>query len=115
MPISSVDNSATIGATEWSLPANSAGPTTQTDDAVLQVWLDLSALASGDSFTLTLYEKVNGTGATQRVVDSWTFVDAITNPNWAMPAAIVMHGWDVTLAKNTGIDRAIGWSLRKIA
>lgn len=120
MPISTVEDTATIGTTEYSLPGDAtyAAPpagTEQTDDAIVQVWLDLSALQAGDQFVCRLYEIVYLTGATQRLVEEWTFSGAQSKPGWVMPSVIVANGWDVTLQKTSGTDRAIPWSLRKIS
>lgn len=115
MPITSSENSQTVNDTdEWSLPADTAGPTLQTDDCILQVWLDLSALQAGDQFRCRLYEKVMSTGA-QRLTEEWVFSGAQSKPGWVMPSVIVLHGWDVTLQRTAGANRSIEWSLRKIS
>lgn len=112
MAISFTNDSATITTTEYSLPGDGAGPTAQTDDCLLQVWLDFAAMAAGDTFRIRLYEKING--GTQRLAEEWTLVGAQGKPAWTMPAVIVGEGWDVTVIKVAGTDRSIGWSLRKI-
>jgi hypothetical protein len=114
MAISTVDNSRLISTTEWSLPADSAGPTTQTDDCILQVWIDFANMIAGDEYQIRLYEKVNGAGATQRLADQWSVVGAQARSAFVMPSVIVAHGWDVTLKRIAGSDRTIGWSLRKV-
>lgn len=110
------ESSATIGTTERSLPADTTTgvPTTQTTDAQLQLFLDLSALASGDEFELALYEKVNGTGATQRKLVLATFI-GVQEALYVAPALNLSNGWDLTLKKIAGTDRAIGWSIRGVA
>jgi hypothetical protein len=109
------ESSATIGTTERSLPADTTTgvPTSQTDDGTMQIWLDLNALALGDEFEMNFYEKV-GSGTTQRkVFDPIRFVGPQTsNPIYVSAAFMVRHGWDVTLKKIAGTDRAIPWSLR---
>ena len=106
------EGSATIGTTERSLPADTTSgvPTSQTDDGTMQIWLDLNALALGDEFELKVYEKV-GSGTTQRVVWSTRFIGPLA-PIYVSPAVMVRHGWEVTLKKIAGTDRAIPWSLR---
>lgn len=108
-----VDNSASISTTEYSLPNNSTTLTPQTDDALLQVWIDFAAMTAGDEYEWKLYEKVNGGGATQRVIARGLLVGAQSHPV-VTPSLIVVHGWDVTVKKLAGTDRTIGWSLRKI-
>lgn len=114
MTISFVDGAATIGTSEYSLPGNTTTgvPTSQTDDCLLQGWVDVGAMASGDAYQITLYEKVNA--GTQRIVDQWTLTDAQAKPAVVIPAVIVGDGWDLTVKKTAGSDRSIRWSLRKI-
>jgi hypothetical protein len=116
MPFTIIDDSATIGTSEYSLPADTTSgvPTSQTDDSYLQVWIDFGALAAGDQYRVRLYEKVAGTGATQRLVDEWIVTGAQSKPAWTMPPVLLCHGWDVTVTKLAGTDRSIGWSLRKV-
>lgn len=101
----------TIGGTEWSLTTDTSGPDVETDDGVYQVFLDLNALAAGDIFELRLYEKVLS-GSTQRLVESKPFSGAQGAPNGMTYAFTVLHGWDLTLIKIAGTDRAIDWSIR---
>lgn len=101
----------TITLTEHSLTTDTAGPDTTTTAGIYQCFLDLSALASGDRYTFIVYEKVLST-STQRVVFKATFSDAQSEPVWVSPTLILMHGWDMTLDKNTGTDRSIDWSIR---
>jgi hypothetical protein len=109
------ESTATITTTERSLPSDTTTgvPVSRTEDAQLQGWLDLTALAAGDEFELALYEKVNGTGATQRKTVLASFVGK-QEPIFLFPALNVFNGWDVTLKKIAGTDRAIGWSLRGV-
>jgi hypothetical protein len=115
MAITFVEDSATISTTEYSLPADGAGPTAQVDDCLLQVWIDFANMAAGDEYRVRLYEKVNGAGATQRIADQWSLVGAQARAAFVMPTVIVGNGWDVTVTKIAGTDRSIGWSLRKIS
>lgn len=111
MTITFVNNSATIGATEYSLPANSTTLAAQTDDCVLQVWIDFDAMAAGDEYRIRLYEKINA-GTARKVID--TRVSGDQSTPWVSPSLIVGDGWDVTVQKIAGTDRSIPWSLRKL-
>lgn len=113
MAVTITDDSATISTSEYSLPADTTTgvPTSQTDDALLEVWIDLSAIVTGDSFLIRFYEKTAGTGATQRKCQEWVCNTAVV---LTLQLGYVAHGWDVTVTKLTGTDRSIGWSLRKI-
>ena len=105
--------SETVSTTEHSLTTDTAGPDVDTTDAVIQVWLDLSALVKADVYQFRIYEKVTS-GGTQRVVYEVRFANAQTEPIWVSPTLIVMHGWDATLDKISGADAAITWSIRSV-
>lgn len=112
MAITITSDSATIGATEYFLASDSTTATYQTTDCVLQAWIDLSNLAAGDEYTIRLYEKVNGSSAL--LVESWTRAGAEVKPGFTIPSTIVGEGWEVSVQKVSGTDRAIGWSLRTV-
>jgi len=104
----------TVSTTEHSLTTDTAGPDADTTDGIFQCFLDLNALAVGDAFVLKLYEKVRAAD-TQRLIESWTFTGVQGSANFATPAVILLHGWDFTLIKIAGTDRAITWSIRSVA
>lgn len=112
MAITFVNGSATITATEYSLPSSSTTRVAQTDKCILQLFLDLSAMAAGDEYRVMFYERINA--GTQRIVQKWSLVGAQGEPNFVTPSFIVGDGWDMTVQKIAGTDRAIPWSLRKI-
>lgn len=110
-------NTQSVTTTEHSLPndATYSAGSAITTDGVYQLWLDLNALADGDTFTLKGYEKVQSTD-TQRVFFIQSFSNAQgTADNWVSPSFILLHGWDFTLIKNAGTDRTITWSIRQIS
>ena len=104
----------TVSTTEWSLTTDTAGPDVDTTDGVFQIFLDLNALAAGDEFEFKVYEKVLSS-STQRLVYMATFKGAQAQPVWVSPSLILLHGWDATLKKLAGTDRAIDWSIRSVA
>lgn len=107
--------SATISTTEISLVSGTSSLQSDTADGIYQVFLDLNALANGDSFELRIKEKVRSAD-TQRIVYRMNFANAQTSqPNAATPSLILMHGWDVTIIKISGTDREIPWSIRQVA
>lgn len=111
MAFSKMDGSNTVSTTEFSFPNNSTTRTPQTDDCVLQPYVDVNAMAAGDQFRFRVYETINGN---QRVIFELTLTGAQPSAP-VFPSLVVMDGWDVTALKLAGTDRAIGWSLRKIA
>ena len=106
--------SETITTTEHSLTTDTAGPDAETSDGVFQVFLDLNALAAGDVFDFAVYEKVQSS-STQRKIFTARFAGVQAQPVWVSPSLILMHGWDATLKKISGTDRAIDTSIRKVA
>lgn len=104
----------TVGTTEHSLTTDTAGPDADTTDGVFQVFLELNALAVGDEFLFQVYEKVLSS-STQRLVYSVMFAGVQSTPVWVSPSLIMLHGWDATLKKVTGTDRAVNWSIRQVS
>lgn len=111
MAFTFTDNSATISTTEWFLASNSATATAQTTQCVLDVMLDLSAMVAGDSFRIRVYEKVNG--GSMKIIYDATPQGVQASPLWTLPRRIALgNGWEVSVIKVSGTDRAIPWSLR---
>jgi hypothetical protein len=104
----------TVGTTEHSLTTDTSGPDADTTTGVFQAFLDLNAVAAGDTFEFKVYEKVR-TGDTQRRIYSATFTGAQGNPVWVSPTLVLGIGWDMTLKKLAGTDRAINWRISKVA
>lgn len=115
MPISAIfENSATIGATEYSLPANAnySSGSPQTGDGAVQGWIDFSAItALADVFLIKVYEKVVS-GGTQRAIEEYTIQYPVVFI--LERGLILLNGWDVSVTKISGTDRSIGWSLRAV-
>lgn len=107
------ENSATISTTEYSLPNNSTTLTPKTDDGVFQIRIDFFNMIAGDQYEIKLYEKVLVAGS-QRLEETWVVSDAQSKV-FKIPTDILMHGWDVTVKRLAGADRAIGWSIRQVA
>lgn len=106
----------TVGSSELSIVSGTTSLQTITDDGVYQLWVDPvgAAMAKGDEFIIRIYEKVEGTGGTKRVVFSSTLSDA-QSELWVSPTLVLINGWDMTLQKVAGTDRAFDASIRKIA
>lgn len=114
MGITLLSNSATISTTEYSLPNNSTVLTPQTDVCLLQSWIDFgNMIASGDEYEWKIYEKVYGSGGSQRTIAIGRCLGSQSSPV-VTPSLIVGDGWDVTVARIGGADRVIDWSIRKL-
>lgn len=104
---------ATISTTEESLVTGTAGPNVATAAGIYQAFIDLNALAGSDVFQFKCYEKTR-TGDTQRVVFSALFQGAQTDPIAVSPTIILGVGWDMTIVKVSGTDRAINWRISSL-
>lgn len=116
MPISEpyeLDN-VTVGATELSIVSGTTTLQTITDDGVYQLFVDGGNMLKGDEYAIRIYEKVEGTGGTKKVVFKATLLGAQSEV-WVSPTLILINGWDMTLQKIAGTDRAFDASIRKVA
>ena len=71
-------------------------------------------MAKGDEFKIRIYEKVEGTGGTKRLLFSATLLGA-QSEIFVTPTLILINGWEMTLIKLAGTDRAADASIRKVA
>lgn len=104
----------TVGASAISIPSGTTTPSSITDDGVYQLWVDAGNMAKGDEFIIKVLEKVEATGGVQKQVFAATLSD-VQSEVFVTPTLILMHGWDMTIAKVAGTDRAFDASIRKIA
>lgn len=104
----------TVGASELSIVSGTTTLQTVTDDGVYQLWVDAGNMAKGDEFRVKLYEKVEGTGGTKKVFAQWTLL-GVQSEVFVTPTFILINGWDMTLQKIAGTDRAFDASIRKVA
>lgn len=113
MAIGFTNDFATISTTEYSLPSDSTTRVSQTDDCVLQFFIDFANMVAGDQYRVRLYEKYAAAG-TERLVEEWILTGVQSKPLFVSPSFIVGEGWDVTVLRLAGADRSILWSLRKV-
>jgi hypothetical protein len=106
-------SAVTISTTEISIVSGTSTLQTITTDGVYQLWIDAATMAKGDEFKIQIYEKVKGAGA-KRVVFSASLSDA-QSELFVTPTLILMHGWDMTIMKVAGTDRAFDASIRQVA
>ena len=90
--------------------------TPETTDGIYQLFVDLNAMAAGDTLELRIKEKVISSG-TIRTIFVATLVGAqgADSAAWVSPSMILLHGWDMTLKQTAGTGRAFPWSIRKVA
>ena|SRR6188508_1034666 len=106
-------DAVTIGSSEVSILSGTTSLQTNTDDGVYFLFVDASAMQKGDEFIIRVYEKVKSTG-TKRVCFDATLSDQ-QSQNFLIPGILLIHGWDMTIQKVAGTDRAFDASIRKVA
>jgi hypothetical protein len=104
----------TVGTGELSVVSGTTSLQTVTDDGVYQLWIDAGNMAKGDEFKVRLYEKVEGTGGTKKVFAAWSLL-GVQAEIFVTPTFILINGWDMTIQKIAGSDRAFDASIRKVA
>lgn len=100
----------TVGTTELSIVSATTTLQNVTTDGIYHLWLDAANMAKGDYFRWRIYEKCLSTD-TKRVVFSMTLGNAQSEP-LVTPPLMLLHGWDMTLQKIAGTDRAFDASIR---
>lgn len=106
-------NAVTVGATELSIVSGTTTLQTITTAGVYQLFVDASNMAKADEFRIKIYETVRS-GGTKRVLMAATLM-GVQAELYCSPSLILMNGWDMTLAKIAGTDRAFTASIRKVA
>jgi uncharacterized membrane protein len=103
----------TITATEYSLAkdANYSSASPMTTQGYMNFVIDRSALVTGDSYTLTIYEKAGAANTQRQLLDPMTIVPGASLYTLLAPV-LVGDGWDVTLKLATGSARSIPFSVR---
>jgi len=112
MGITLVNDAATIGASEYWLASDSTTKVDQTEDCMLQAWLDFAAMTAAETYEYRLVEKING-GTQVNILGPLRLIGVQSSPV-VLPALIVGDGWEIGVKKIAGTDRSIAWSLRKV-
>lgn len=105
----------TITPAEYSLIAASTSSVPRSVSAAAatyRVVLDLGALQFGDTFELKFYTTVASAagGASQKVLETFTLIDTYSSL-WVSPDIDLLDGFDITLKRTTGTDRAIRYEV----
>lgn len=107
-------NAVTVSTTELSLVSGTTTsvPLSNTNVGLYSVTLDCNNMAKGDEFRLKVYEKACS-GGTQRLLFDAYIADAQVSL-FTTPGVPLGNGWDITLTKTAGTDRAFDWSVRRV-
>jgi hypothetical protein len=103
----------TVGTTELSVVSGTTTLSTITTAGVYQLWVDPGNMAKADEFRIRAYEKVEATGGTKKVFAQWSLL-GVQSEVFVTPTFILMNGWDFTITKVAGTDRAFDASIRKV-
>jgi len=103
-----------IGLTELSICSGTTTLATITDDGVYQLWLDAGTMIKGDEFIVRAYEKVEGTGGVKKIFAQWSLM-GVQSEIFVTPTFVLINGWDFTIQRLAGADRAFDASIRKVA
>lgn len=101
-----------VSTTELSLLSGTSTLQNDTTACVIQAVIDASNMALSDTFVVRVYEKVRASG-TKRKVFQATLSD-LQSELFCTPPIAVLNGWDVTMQRTAGADRAFDTSVRKI-
>ncbi|MBK9427315.1 MAG: hypothetical protein IPN63_07985 [Gammaproteobacteria bacterium] len=106
-------SAVTVGATELSIVSGTTTLQSITTPGVYQLVIDASVMAKGDEFRVKLYEKCKAAG-TKRVFSVWS-LQGVQSELFITPTFMLLNGWDMTITKLVGTDRAFDASIRKVA
>lgn len=104
----------TVSTTPISVVSGTTTVSDTTDDGCYQLWVDAGTMAKADEFKIKLSEKVEGTGGTRKTFAEWT-LQGVQTEVFVTPIFILINGWNMTIEKVAGTDRAFDASIRKIA
>jgi hypothetical protein len=102
----------TVGATELSVLSGTTTLQTNTTAGAYQLFVDAGSMAKADEYRIRVYEKVEATGGTKKVLGAWTLL-GVQDEVFCTPTFMLMNGWDFTIQKIAGTDRAFDASVRK--
>lgn len=103
----------TVGTGELSVVSGTTTLQTITTAGVYQLWVDPGNMAKADEFRIRAYEKVEATGGTKKVFAQWSLL-GVQSEIFVTPTFILLNGWDFTITKIAGTDRAFDASIRKV-
>jgi hypothetical protein len=105
-------NNVSVGGTELSIVSGTTSLQTITDDGHYSLLIDDNGnMTETDAFKIRLYEKVLA-GSTKKVFAWWSIAGAQSEA-FITPSFPLIHGWDMTIQKISGSDRAFYASIRK--
>jgi len=104
----------TVGSSELSVISGTTSLAVATDPGVYQLFVDdLGNMTKAEEYRIRIYEKVHS-GGTKKAIFTATIKGVQSEP-FVSPSLILGNGFDATLQKIAGTDRAFDATLRQVA
>jgi hypothetical protein len=104
----------TVGTTELSIVSGTTTLQEITTAGAYQLWVDASLMQKGDQFLIRIYERVlAGSPGTDKLVVFDPLLSNVNTKPLVTPVLFLLNGWDMTIQKIAGTDRAFSSSIRK--
>ncbi len=107
-------SAVTVGVTPISIVSGTTTVSDTVETGLFQLWVDAGNMAKGDEFDIIISEKVKATGGTRKTVFKAKLSD-VQSEVFVTPVLMLMFGWNMTITKIAGTDRAFDASIRKVA
>jgi hypothetical protein len=105
----------TISTSEISIVSGTTTLQTVTDDGVYQLWVDdRSNMTKTEEFAIRIYETVLAADASKRQAFEAT-LKGVQSEVFVSPMLMLGNGWDMTLQKLAGTDRAFSATIRRVS
>jgi len=109
-----VMSAVTIGVTPISVVSGTTTVNDTAETGVFQLWVDgVTNMVKGDEFRIVISEKVKATGTRRTVFQA--ILSDVQAELFVTPMLCLIHGWNMTITRTGGSDRAFDASIRKIA
>ena len=107
-------STGTISTTEFSLPfyADYVSTSRVGTAAVMQTFIDTSAMTAGKQLQIRIYERV--TSSSPQLVIYEAILSGTMAATWVSPSLVMSNGWDVT-CKVVSSSVALNWSIRAVS
>lgn len=100
-----------IGTTVFSLMSGNTTLQSITTACEVEVYVDVSSMASGDGYDFTVFEKC-GTGSQQQIVDV-SLSNAQTNGMLRLGPYRLSDGWDFRAQQKSGTVKTFRWTIKQ--
>lgn len=104
----------TVGATPISLVSGTTTVNDTAETGVFSFRIDAGNMAKADQYKVVISETVEATGGTRKTFLEFYLLGVQTRIH-ITPGFLLMHGWNCTIEKVAGTDRAFDASVLKIA